>query len=317
MKFTLSTARSRTSIIPTVLALGVLAFSGGAATAQNSRGLAPKLDTGASASASGAMLTPADQVIEKVRWDQKLGNALPLDATFKDETGQTVQLKKYFRGEKPVVLMLIFYNCTMLCSEVMNGALRLFQDPKKELGFVAGRDFEVVTISINPNEGPELAAGKKKTYVASLKGSPDAQKGWHLLTGEDAQIKRVADAIGYRYTLDKQTQQYAHPGGLVMATPHGEVSRYAYGIDYPGKTVRYGLIEASQGRIGSPLERVALFTCFHYNPVTGTYSLALMKILQLAALMTVLGLGTGVWLMKRWENKRQDRGATPSAPAAA
>jgi protein SCO1/2 len=251
------------------------------------------------------MASPQDVTLSKVRWDQKQGNELPLDATFKDENGQSVQLKKYFKGDKPVVLMLIFFNCTMLCSEVMNGSLELFKDHQKELGFKLGRDYEAVTISINPNEGPDLAAGKKKAYLSQLKEQPSAAQGWHLLTGQDAQIKAVADAVGYRYTYDASIDQYAHPGGIVTITPEGKVSRYFPGVSFDSKDVRLGLIEASRNKIGTPMEKLALFTCFHYNPTTGKYSLALMKLVQLAALATILGVGTGIWTMRRFEQKAE------------
>lgn len=275
------------------------------AQAQPNRGLAPNIDSGAVASGKGPMASPQDVTLSKVRWDQKQGGELPLDATFKDEDGKTVQLKQFFKGDKPVVLSLIFFNCTMLCSEVMNGSLELFKDQPKQLGFELGRDYEAVTISINPSEGPDLAAGKKKTYLSQLKNQRGAKSGWHLLTGQDAQIKAVADAIGYRYTYDPAQEQYAHPGGIVLITPHGQVSRYFPGVAFDGKDVRLGLIEASQNKIGSPLEKLALFTCFHYNPTTGKYSLALMKLVQIAAVFTILGIGTGIWAMRRVEHRAQ------------
>jgi protein SCO1/2 len=275
------------------------------ASAQPNRGLAPNIDTGAVASAKGSMASPQDVTLSKVRWDQKQGNELPMDATFKDENGQSVQLKKYFKGDKPVVLMMIFFNCTMLCSEVMNGSLELFKDKQKDLGFKIGRDYEVVTISIDPKEGPDIAIGKKKAYLSQLKDMPQAAQGWHLLTGQDEQIKTVADAIGYRYTYDSSIEQYAHPGGIVTVTPEGKVSRYFPGVSFDGKDVRLGLIEASRNKIGTAVEKLALFTCFHYNPTTGKYSLALMKLVQLAAIATILGIGTGIWVMRGVERKAE------------
>lgn len=283
--------------------LCALTFAALPTGAQPNRGLAPNIDQGAIASAKGSMSSPEDAILNKVRWDQKQGSSLPLQATFKDESGQEVQLGKYFKSGKPVVLMMIFYNCTMLCSEVMNGSLDLFKDDRKDLGFKLGRDYEVVTISINPKEGPELAAGKKKTYLSQLKSQPQAKEGWHLLTGQDSQIKAVADAVGFRYTYIADRDDYAHPGGIVTVTPEGKVSRYFPGVSFIGADVRLGLIEASQNKIGTPLEKLALFTCFHYNPTTGKYSLALMKLVQIAALVTMLGIGTGIWTMRRMERK--------------
>lgn len=276
----------------------------GVAHAQNSRAMSPQIDLGASASAANSLQTPQDKVISQVKWDQKLGTTIPLDLSFRDESGKDVKIGQYFNG-KPVVMMLVFYDCTMLCSEVMNGSIRLFQDQQKLLGFEIGRDFEVVTLSINPEEGPKLAAEKKQNYLNELPAAKraDAAKGWHLLTGKNEQIKALADSIGYRYTYDPNTDTYAHPGGLLTLTPQGKVSSYFYGIDFPEKDVRYGLIEASHNKIGSPLERVALFTCFHYNPEKGTYAVGVMKVLRLAAIMTVLGMAFGITLMKRYEGR--------------
>ncbi len=281
----------------------------GIAQAQGSQALAPQVDLGASASAANSLQTPQDKVISQVKWDQKLGTRISPDLKFRDETGNDVQIGQYFK-DKPVVMMLVFYDCTMLCSEVMNGSLRLFQDEQKALGFEIGRDFDVITVSINPDEGPELAAVKKKAYLAQLPVAKraDAAQGWHLLTGQTPQIKALADSIGYRYTYDANTDTYAHPGGLVVTTPQGKVSSYFYGIDFPEKDVRYGLIEASHNKIGSPLERVALFTCFHYNPEKGTYAVGVMKVLRLAGLMTVLGMAFGITLMKRFEGRARMRG---------
>jgi protein SCO1/2 len=292
------------SLVARAAALAAVVLSAVPAMAQpGSRAMAPNFDAGASASAKGPLASPQDVVLSKVRWDQKLGQNVPLDATFKDESGQTVPLAKYFNKGKPVVLSLIFFNCTMLCSEVMNGSLELFKDPRKELGFQVGRDFDVVTISINPRETHELAAGKKKTYLSQLKNSPQAKDGWHLLTGNESQIKRVADSIGYHYTYNPAADDYAHPGGLVVTTPEGKVSKYFPGVSFIEKDVRLGLIESSHNRIGSPLEKLALFTCFHYNPVTGQYTPSLMKLVRVAALGTILLLGIGIWGMRRVDHK--------------
>jgi protein SCO1/2 len=277
--------------------------------AQPGRGLAPQVGVSSgmdSKARSGAQVAgPQDQIQEKVRWEQKMNSQVPLDLEFKDSDGQTVTLGKYFATGKPVVLSMIFYNCTMMCSEVMNGEVRMLKD--KDLGFKPGRDFEMVTVSIHPRETPELAAKKKKTYLSDLGNSPDAARGWHLLTGRDENIKKLAAAVGYHYTYDASTDQYAHPGGLVLLTPKGHVARYLNGIDYPGKIARYALIEASQNRIGSPLEKLALFTCFHYNPSSGTYSLSIMRLVQMAAIATMLGLAFGIGLMRKWEDRARMR----------
>lgn len=268
------------------------------AHAQSSRSLAPKIGTSSTTRTDAS--TAQDRVMQAVDFERKLNSQIPLDLTFRDSTGETVKLSKYFKG-KPVVFELIFYNCTMLCSEVMNGTLRLLKDPK--LGFQIGRDFEVVTLSIDPTETPELAAAKKKTYLKELGNPSGAEEGWHLLVGDKTNIDKLADAIGYRYSYDKASGQYAHAGGLVVATPAGKVARYFYGVDYPGQDVRFGLIEASNNKIGSVVEKAVLFLCFHYNETDGKYSFAAMKLVQLAAIATILGLGCGIFLMRRVETR--------------
>ncbi len=290
------------------------------AWAHSNEGLAPSIDSGAVASAKGPASSPQDAILSRVGWDQKQGGELPLGAAFKDEGGKSVQLSQYFKGDKPVVLMMTYFNCTMLCPAVLDGSMELFKDKQKQLGFELGRDYEAITISINPSEGPAAAAAEKKEYLPQFKGTPQSAGSWHMLTGQEAQIKAVASAIGYRYAYDPAAKQYAHPGGIVLITPRGQVSRYFPGIAFDGRDVRLGLIEASQNKIGSPLEKLALFTCFHYNPSTGKYSLALMKVVQIAALMTILGIGTGIWTMRRVERKtlqRLSKANGGEAPAAA
>jgi protein SCO1/2 len=306
--------------ILSLLVLPALLLSPMQALAQPSRGLAPQIGTPGGAGAgtsSSATVNSQDQVIEDVRFDRKLDAPMPMDATFRDSTGKTVQLKQYF-GEKPVVFMLIFYNCTMLCSEVMNGALRLMKD--KQLGFEIGRDYEVVTVSIDPTETPELAAAKKKNYLKELGNPAGGEAGWHLLVGDKVNIDKVANAVGYHYSYDPKTEQYAHPGGLVVATPDGRVARYFYGVDYPAREVRFGLIEASHNKIGSAVEKAVLFLCFHYNPTDGKYSLGIMKIVRLGAACTILGIIFAIWMMRRAEaraiqRRLQRKEAAPPAPA--
>ena len=289
------------------VALAIVASSVASAHAQS--GLAPStgITSGMDKTASGGakVAGPQDQVLNKVRFDQKMNSQVPLDLEFQDESGQTVRLSKYFHTGKPVVLSMIFYNCTMMCTEVMNGEARLLNE--KDLGFKVGQDFEMVTVSIHPKETPALATIKKKNYLKSLKDASSGQRGWHFLVGKDESIKKLADAVGFRYTYDAQTDQYAHPGGIMMLTPEGKVARYLMGIDYPAKTTRYAMIESSQGHIGTPLERFALYTCFHFDPEKGSYSLSIMRMVQLAAIATVLGLATGIGLMRRWEIRMKQR----------
>jgi protein SCO1 len=224
------------------------------------------------------------QLLRDVGIDQKLDGQVPLDLAFRDETGKTVQLAEYF-GEKPVVLALVYYECPMLCTQVLNGLLRSFQI----LQFDVGKQFNVVTVSINPREKPDLARAKQEVYVG-LYGRDGAAQGWHFLTGDDDQIRRLAKSVGYRYAYDQETGQYAHASGIMVLTPQGRISKYFYGIQYQPRDLRLGLVEASANKIGSPSDQLLLF-CYHYDPATGKYGLVISNVLKVAGLVTVLGLG--------------------------
>jgi protein SCO1/2 len=198
--------------------------------------------------------------------DQKLNAQIPLAATFRDETGRTVQLGEYFRGAKPVILALVFYECPMLCNQVLNGLTATM----KVMPLKIGEDFEVVTVSFDPRETPEMAARKKESYMQRLQ-RPGAQGGWHFLTGDEASIRVLTDAVGFRYGYDAPTNQFAHASGIMVSTPDGRLSHYFYGVEYGPRDVRLGLVEASAGRIGSPVDQLLLY-CYHYDPATGKYS---------------------------------------------
>ncbi len=234
------------------------------------------------------------QLLRDVGIDQKLNGQVPLDLTFRDETGRTVQLTEYF-GQEPVVLALVYYECPMLCTQVLNGLLRSFQSLK----FDVGKQFNVITVSINPREKPELAKAKQDVYVG-LYGRDGAARGWHFLTGDESQIQRLAQAVGYRYVYDPQTDQYAHASGIMVLTPQGRVSKYFYGIQYAPRDLRLGLVEASANKIGSPSDELLLF-CYHYDPTTGKYGLVISNVLKLASLATVLALGVLMLVMSRRE----------------
>jgi protein SCO1/2 len=241
--------------------------------------------------AQGAML-------KSVRLDQKLGEHVPFDAAFKDEDGKPVRFGDYF-GEKPVALVMIQYRCTMLCTEEMN----VLQASLKQLKFTPGKEFNLVIVSIDPREDAELATGKKISYLAEY-GRPEASKGWHWLTGSKENIDKLADAVGYHYVYDKKTDQYAHPDGVIMMTPKGEIARYFFRLSYPARDLRLGLIEASHGKIGSPIDAIALL-CYHYNPVTGRYAVALLSLVRGASIAMVLGLCAGIMLMRLREGHRK------------
>ncbi len=221
--------------------------------------------------------------LKDVRIDQKLNAQLPLDLVFRDESGQSVKLGRYFHG-KPVVLSLAYYECPMLCTVVLNGLGRTL----KAVPFDMGKDFEVVTVSINPKETPALAAAKKATHIDNYH-RPGAAEGWHFLTGDEPSIKALADAVGFRYTYDPATGQYAHAAGIMIATPEGKLARYFYGVEFPARDVKFGLMEAASNRIGSPVDQILLF-CYHYDASVGKYTTGVMTVLRAAGIATVLAL---------------------------
>jgi protein SCO1/2 len=235
--------------------------------------------------------------LQGVGFDQKLGAQVPLDLSFRDETGQVVRLGDYF-GDKPVILVLVQYRCPMLCTEVLNGLVRSLLGVSLE----PGRDFSIVTVSFDTRETPELAAAKKKTYVERY-GRPGAEAAWHFLTGDKEPVSRLTEAVGFRYRYDAKQDRFAHASGIMILTPDGKVSRYFYDISYPSRDVRLGLVEASNNRIGSPVDQVLLF-CFHYDPTEGKYGAAVMNFVRLGGVLTILGLGGFVGLLWRGERRR-------------
>jgi len=245
-------------------------------------GLSSELMGAIPASAPTSSTLPS--VLRDVGIVQKLNSQVPLDLVFQDEAGRAVSLGQYF-AQKPVVLVLAYYDCPMLCTLVLNGLLHSL----KELKYNVGQEFEVVTVSFDPTEKPPLAAAKKAIYVG-LYGRPNAGAGWHFLTGDESSIRQLAQAVGFRYNYDPNTKQYVHAAGIMVLTPDGRLARYFYGIEYPSGNVRLALVEASKGKIGSPVDEVLLY-CSQYDPATGKYSLIVSHILKLAALATVLGLG--------------------------
>ncbi|MFB3904812.1 MAG: SCO family protein [Acidobacteriota bacterium] len=232
--------------------------------------------------------------LTKVGIDQKLNSQVPLDLRFRDEAGKQVRLGDFF-GKKPVVMSLVYYECPMLCTLVLNGMLTSF----KVLSFDVGKEFEVVTVSFNPKETAQLAATKKESYLRRY-GRAGAEKGWHFLTGDEDQIARLADAVGFRYTYDPKTEQYAHASAIMVLTPQGHVARYYYGIEYAPRDVRLGLVEASANKIGSPVDQVLLY-CFHYDPLTGKYGLMVRNLLRIGGIGTLVVLGGFIFLMLRRE----------------
>jgi protein SCO1/2 len=235
------------------------------------------------------------ELLKQVGIDQKLNQTIPLNLAFRDENGNRVELGQYF-GQKPVILTLVYYNCPMLCTQVLNGV----ESGLKELPTDIGKQFDVVTISIDPTESHVLAKVKKEMYVG-MYGRPGAAEGWHFLTGDEAQIKQLADAVGFRYAYDPDTKQFAHASAIMLLTPEGKISRYFYGIQFPSRDLRLGLVEASEGKIGTPVDQVLLF-CYHYDPATGKYGLLISRVIQAGGALTVLILGIAMVILFRGEH---------------
>jgi protein SCO1 len=251
------------------LALALLA--GARAYAQNPSGLAEP----------GDPTSARPGILSKIAIDQRIGHQVPPDIPFVDENGQPVRIGDYF-GKRPVVLALVYYECPMLCTQVLNGLVSALG----VLNFEAGREFDVVAVSFNPKEGPGLASQKKANYVERY-GRPQAAGGWHFLTGSQESISRLTDAVGFKYEYDPNIGQYAHGAAIEVLTPKGTIAKYFYGIEYSSRDLRLGLIEASEERIGSVVDDVLLF-CYHYDPSTGTYGASVLAMVRAGAIATVL-----------------------------
>jgi len=241
--------------------------------------------------------------LKSVGIEQKLNSQLPLDAEFKDENGKTIKLGDYFGKGRPVVLALVYYECPMLCNEVLNG----LTGSLKGVSFDAGKEFDVLAISFDAreNEKPDLAKNKKASYLTRY-GRNSAENGWHFLTGTQSEIDKVTQAVGFNYEFDEATNQFAHAGGVMILTPDGKTSRYIYGIDYAPKDLKFALMDSAEGKIGNPVDQLYLY-CFHYNPATGRYGLQILSVLRLMAIATVLGLGGMLFVFWR-RNKTKELG---------
>jgi protein SCO1/2 len=251
-----------------------------------------------------AGIAPAQ--LQKVDFEQKLDAQVPLDLPFRDETGQPVMLGRYFDG-KPVILTLVYYECPMLCTEVFSGLVRSLRGVSLD----PGKDFAIVTVSFNPAEKPAEAAEKKKTWVQRYRHA-GAERAWHFLTGELPSIKPLTEAVGFHYFFDERLNQYAHPTGIMVLTPGGRVSKYLYGIDYSPRDLRLALVDASGNKIGNPVDKILLY-CYHYDPTTGKYGLAVLTLVRLGGVVTVAGLAAFILLARRRERKRS---LTPAGEAA-
>ena len=259
----------------------------------------------AAAQPSGPLAVPppgkaaAEQIpiLREVGIDQKLNGALPLDLAFHDETGAPVTLGKYFTG-RPVVLALVYYECPMLCTQVLNGLIGSLEG----IAFDIGKEFDVLVVSFDPGETPALAAEKKRQYARRY-GRTGADVGMHFLTGRETAITALADAVGFRYAYDPAIDQYAHPAAVTVLTGDGRVSRYLFGIEFAPRDFKLALIEAADRKIGTAVDQVLLF-CYHYDPATGKYGFVIMNLVRLAGALTVIIMGATIFYSLRRERRR-------------
>jgi protein SCO1/2 len=252
----------------------------------------PNFLTGFNGDAPGAVASQPPEMLKNVGFKQHLNEQLPLDAVFRDEFGRTVRLGDYFGQKKPVILAFVYYQCPMLCTQVMNG----ISASLRALSFDAGSDFDVVLISFDTRDTPAAAAEKKRTHLDYWTAQSTAP-GWHLLTGDEAQIARVTSATGFTYQWDELTQQFAHASGILVVTPDGRLSRYFYGVEYSPKELRMALVESGQGHIGSVVDELLLY-CYHYDPTSGRYGVIVMNLIRAGGVLTVAFI-VGVMLLSR------------------
>lgn len=252
--------------------------------------------------AAGAQL--ADQVpaaLEEVGVTEHLDAKLPLGLEFRDENGRQVTLGEYFDGDRPVILTLNYYKCPMLCGLMLNGVV----DGLEAMDWSPGEEFEIVTVSINPLETPELATAKKQNYLKRL-NRPSVADGWHFLTGRELEIRRLAETVGFGYSYDPETQEYAHAAAIMVCTPDGRVARYLYGIEYPARRLKFALLEAAEGTIGSTLDQLILY-CYHYDPTNRRYSPVAMNIMRVGggATALILGMALGLFWVREWRRRKK------------
>jgi protein SCO1/2 len=269
----------------------VTCLTAGAARAQSDT---PSLSERQSSSQPPSNKLP--ELLTDIGLDQQLDAQVPLDLRFRDEAGRDVRLGDYF-GRKPVILTLVYYECPMLCTQVLNGLTSALG----VLSFTVGQEFDIVTVSFDPKETPELAAAKKAAYLDRYKRG-GAGRGWHFLTGDERSIAALTKAVGFRYAYNASIDQYAHVSGIMVLTPEGRLSRYFYGIEYGPRDVRLALIEAADRRIGTPADQLLLY-CFHYDPKSARYSFAVMRLVRTLGVATVLGMVGGIVILRRRERR--------------
>ncbi len=253
---------------------------------------------------AGPAASAMPAALQDVGFSPPLNGPMPLDLSFRDETGRSVRLREYF-GQKPVVLTFVYYRCPMLCDQVEQGVVGVL----RMLSFNPGRDYQVVFVSFDSRETPEMAAEKKKKALAHFR-RPEADSGWHFLTGSRESVEAATKAANFRFSFDAKNNLFAHASGVLLLTPDGRISRYFYGVEYPGRDMRLGLVDASAGKIGTPLDHVLLF-CYHYDPTAATYSASILRIIRLAGVLTILCLVGGILISRRRETLAAARNLSP------
>jgi len=247
----------------------------------------------------GKAATEQIPMLKDVGIDQHLNTQIPLNLTFSDESGQEVKLGQFF-GTRPVVLALVYYECPMLCTYVLNGLTGSLEG----IAFKAGKEFDVVVVSFDPGETPAIAAEKKQFFLKRY-GHPDAAPSVHFLTGREESIKALTGAVGFRYAYDPQIDQFAHPAAITILTGDGRISRYLYGIEFSPRDLKLALVEASEGKIGTLVDQALLF-CYHYDPETGKYGLVILNLVRLAGALTLVALGGSIFFSLRRERRQQN-----------
>ncbi len=271
----------------TVLAAALVVSLAGASFGQKSEHYNSPLYSPKTYDPSSGTSNGLPDMLQKIGIEQKLGSQLPLEAEFRDENGKQVKLGEYFGHGRPVVLAFVYYECPMLCNEVLNGLTGAL----KGISLDAGKDFDVVAVSFDAreNDKPDLAKNKKANYIARY-GRAGTENGWHFLTGTEASIKAATEAAGFGFRWDDKSNQFAHAGGIMITTPDGRLSRYYYGIDYAPKDVKFGIMESAENKVGSAAEQLLLY-CYHYDPATGKYGFAILRVMRIGAVLTILGMG--------------------------
>jgi len=253
---------------------------------------------------SASVTTGLPDALTTIGIEQKLGEQLPLETELKNEDGSAVKLGDYFNHRRPVVLALVYYECPMLCNQVLNG----LTGSLKGISLDAGKDFDVVALSFDAreNDRPDLAKGKKASYVERY-GRSSSENGWHFLTGTQEAIEKITSAAGFNFKWDEKSEQFAHAAGVMIVTPSGKMSRYFYGIDYAPRDIKFGLMESGENKVGNPAEKLLLY-CYHYDPATGKYGFAILNIIRLGGVATLMGLGAMVFVFWRRNKKKEPVG---------